>query len=90
MMSCELPYVGGAIAPGLKADFNIIDLANLQLHPPVVIKDLPAGGSRMAQFSSGYVATIVNGEVTYQNGKATGALPGRLVRGNQIKAAAAA
>ncbi|WP_428685469.1 N-acyl-D-amino-acid deacylase family protein [Sphingopyxis sp.] len=70
----------GRIAPGYKADINIIDFNALTLHVPRVAYDLPAGGKRMQQVADGYVATIVSGEITYQDGKHTGALPGRLVR----------
>ena len=73
----------GLLKPGLKADINVIDLARLHLHAPHVSYDLPAGGKRLAQRADGYAATIVSGKVTYRNGKATGALPGRLVRGAQ-------
>jgi N-acyl-D-aspartate/D-glutamate deacylase len=52
--------------------------------------DLPAGGRRLHQRADGYVATIVSGTVTYRNGQATGALPGRLVRGQQVSPQAAA
>ncbi len=71
----------GRLAVGLKADINLIDLARLQVHVPTVAHDLPAGGRRMHQRASGFVATIVAGTVTYRQGVATGALPGRLVRG---------
>ena len=71
----------GQLAVGLKADINLIDLARLQVHVPTVAHDLPAGGRRMHQRASGFVATIVAGTVTYRQGVATGALPGRLVRG---------
>ena len=70
----------GVIAPGMKADINVIDFANLRVRAPEMVKDLPAGGSRLEQRADGYLATIVNGEVTYRNGEATDALPGRLVR----------
>ncbi len=72
----------GRLVPGAKADINLIDLARLQVHVPTVVHDLPAGGRRMHQRASGYVATIVSGTVTYRHGEATGALPGRLVRGS--------
>jgi len=71
----------GRLVPGAKADINLIDLARLQVHVPTVVHDLPAGGRRMHQRASGYVATIVTGTVTYRDGEPTGALPGRLVRG---------
>ena len=73
----------GAIAPGMKADLNVIDLDALELEPPRVAYDLPAHGRRLLQGATGYVATIVSGEVIYENGEKTGALPGRLVRGAQ-------
>lgn len=72
----------GVLAPGYKADVNIIDLANMKLHAPRISHDLPAGGRRLRQHADGYDATIVSGVVTYRNGEPTGALPGRLVRGD--------
>ena len=70
----------GVIAPGFKADVNVIDMDALGLHAPQIHYDLPAGGRRLLQRAEGYVATILSGVVTYRNGEATGALPGRLVR----------
>jgi N-acyl-D-aspartate/D-glutamate deacylase len=70
----------GVIAPGKKADLNVIDLGRLGLEAPVVTRDLPAGGARLLQRARGYVATIVSGEVVSREGEATGALPGRLVK----------
>jgi N-acyl-D-aspartate/D-glutamate deacylase len=71
----------GLIAPGYRADLNVIDYGALALHAPAVAHDLPSGGRRLIQKASGYRATIVAGQVTYRDGEATGALPGRLVRG---------
>ena len=73
----------GVLAPGYKADVNIIDYDRLKLHRPRVEYDLPAGGRRLTQDASGYVATIVNGEVVYRDGEPTGVLPGELVRGTR-------
>lgn len=73
----------GRIAIGLHADLNIIDLDRLALGRPHMVYDLPTGGGRLTQAASGYVATIVAGEVTYRDGVATGNLPGRLVRGTR-------
>ncbi|MFA7670468.1 MAG: amidohydrolase family protein [Burkholderiaceae bacterium] len=70
----------GLLAEGLKADINIIDYDGLRLHPPRPVFDLPAGGRRLTQTAEGYVATMVNGTITYRNGVPTGELPGRLVR----------
>ena len=55
----------------------------LKLHKPEVHFDLPSGGRRLMQYADGYVATIVSGEAIYRDGQATGARPGRLVRGEQ-------
>ena len=71
----------GVIAPGMKADFNLLQADRLGIDLPHLQFDLPAGGKRLMQRSTGYVATIVSGEVVYREGVATGALPGRLVRG---------
>ena len=70
----------GVLAPGLKADVNVIDFDALALERPSMVWDLPAGGRRLLQGARGYAATIVGGQVTYRNGEATGALPGLLVR----------
>ena len=71
----------GEIRAGLRADINVIDYRSLRAHAPEVRYDLPAGGRRLVQRTEGYDATLVAGEVTYRAGLATGALPGRLVRG---------
>jgi N-acyl-D-aspartate/D-glutamate deacylase len=72
----------GVVAPGYKADINVIDYDRLQLRPPEVVYDLPSGGRRLVQRTDGFVATIVSGVPVYRYGEATGALPGRLVRGS--------
>jgi N-acyl-D-amino-acid deacylase len=74
-------YDRGLVKPGLKADINVIDYERLSLHRPKVKRDLPAGGRRLHQTATGYVATIVSGQVTYLNAVSTGSLPGQLVRG---------
>jgi N-acyl-D-aspartate/D-glutamate deacylase len=73
----------GLIAPGYRADLNVIDYGRLSLKAPQVAHDLPAGGRRLIQRADGYVATIVAGQVTYRDGEPTDALPGRLLRGAQ-------
>ncbi len=70
----------GVLAPGMKADINVIDFANLALERPEMVVDLPAGGRRLLQKARGYAATVKAGQITYRNGVATGALPGGLVR----------
>src|SRR3981081_4465318 len=71
----------GRLAPGYRADVNVIDFDRLTARRPQMRHDLPAGGRLLVQPADGYVATLVAGQVTYENGEATGPLPGRLVRG---------
>ena len=71
----------GVIAPGMKADINVIDMDALRILSPQMTFDLPGGGRRMIQRAEGYCATIVSGVVTFENGEPTGAMPGRLIRG---------
>lgn len=73
----------GIIAPGYKADINVIDLDRLRIERPYMIHDLPQGAKRLLQRARGYVATILSGVAVYREGEATGALPGKLVRGAQ-------
>ena len=73
----------GLVAPGCKADLNVIDYDKLRAHAPEVRYDLPAGGRRLVQQTDGYVATILSGVVVHRDGVATGALPGRLIRGGR-------
>ncbi len=73
----------GLLAPGYKADLNAIDFDNLALAPPTMVRDLPAGGKRLVQGARGYLHTVVSGVETYADGEPTGAMPGRLVRGQQ-------
>jgi N-acyl-D-aspartate/D-glutamate deacylase len=73
----------GVVAVGYKADLNVIDYENLRFETPKMVFDLPAEGRRLVQDASGYVATIVSGEIIVENGKPTGVLPGKLVRGPQ-------
>jgi N-acyl-D-aspartate/D-glutamate deacylase len=73
----------GVLAPGYKADINVIDFENLGMHAPRLVFDLPAGGKRLLQPSTGYLHTFVNGVEVCTDGASTGATPGRLVRGAQ-------
>jgi N-acyl-D-aspartate/D-glutamate deacylase len=73
----------GRVAPGQRADLNVIDLPRLRLRPPRMVRDLPAGGQRLLQDVEGYVATFVGGTAIAREGRLTGALPGRLVRGGR-------
>jgi N-acyl-D-aspartate/D-glutamate deacylase len=70
----------GVIAPGMKADLNVIDFDRLALARPYMVHDLPAGGRRLLQAAAGYDMTVVSGVPTFRDGHPTGKLPGRLVR----------
>jgi N-acyl-D-aspartate/D-glutamate deacylase len=73
----------GVLAPGYKADINIIDFAALNVTRPYLRYDLPAGGRRLLQGATGYRHTFVSGAEVASHGEATGELPGRLIRGAQ-------
>ena len=82
-------YDRGVLAPGMKADLNVIDFENLSFTHPEMRFDLPAGGRRLWQGAKGYRATVLSGVVVAENDEPTGELPGRLIRGVQGKASAA-
>jgi N-acyl-D-aspartate/D-glutamate deacylase len=73
----------GLVAPGFKADLNVIDFERLGMSKPRFVFDLPAGGKRLLQPSFGYLHTMVSGVEVAADGEATGETPGRLVRGAQ-------
>ncbi len=73
----------GLLAPGLRADLNVIDMERLQLRRPQLVHDLPGGASRLIQRAEGYMATICAGETTLVEGEDTGARPGALIRGER-------
>jgi N-acyl-D-aspartate/D-glutamate deacylase len=70
----------GLLAPGFKADINVIDFEQLRLLKPEVVYDLPAGGKRLMQRAQGYRHTFVAGCETVRDGEHTGELPGKLLR----------
>jgi N-acyl-D-aspartate/D-glutamate deacylase len=70
----------GRLAPGLRADVNVIDYDRLQVRKPELVHDMPANGRRFVQKVEGYEATIAAGTPTFERGEHTGALPGRLIR----------
>lgn len=76
----------GLLAPGMRADLNLIDLARLGARLPRMAYDLPANMPRLVQQVDGYVATLVRGEVVQENGTATGARPGRVLRSRAASA----
>ena len=76
----------GVLAPGYKADINIVDFDNLSVGRPTVAYDLPAGGRRLVQHSQGYDHTFVSGVEVSAGGLPTGLRPGRLLRGGTTPA----
>jgi N-acyl-D-aspartate/D-glutamate deacylase len=75
----------GTLEPGMKADVNLIDLDAMSLETPHMVYDLPAGMPRLMQGAQGYGASLVSGEIVQENGKETGARPGKIVRGHRSK-----
>jgi N-acyl-D-aspartate/D-glutamate deacylase len=80
----------GLITEGMIADINVIDFDELRLHRPEAVFDLPAGGRRLVQRAEGYEITIKSGEVIFNNGQHSGALPGKLVRRSNAEGASTA
>ncbi|HEY2427454.1 MAG TPA: amidohydrolase family protein [Acidimicrobiales bacterium] len=79
----------GVVAPGYRADLNLVDLPALRLRLPELVFDLPGGARRLVQRADGWRSTIVAGVETVADGEDTGARPGRLVRGARPSPAAA-
>jgi N-acyl-D-amino-acid deacylase len=73
-------YDRGLLRPGMAADIVIFDPDTVRPLPESIVHDFPAGGWRVKEPAQGIMATIVNGEVLIENGKHTGALPGRVLR----------
>jgi N-acyl-D-aspartate/D-glutamate deacylase len=73
----------GTIAPGLRADLNLIAPQRLSVGTPALVRDLPAGGKRFLQKAQGYVGTWVAGVAVQREGQITAARPGQLVRMGQ-------
>jgi N-acyl-D-aspartate/D-glutamate deacylase len=71
----------GVLAEGKAADINVFDLATVSPDLPELVHDLPGGARRLRQTASGFRATVVNGQVLMDNGQATGARAGHLLRG---------
>jgi N-acyl-D-aspartate/D-glutamate deacylase len=70
----------GRIKIGQRADINLIDFDNLQLRPPAIVRDLPAGGRRLVQPATGYIATLVAGRNVCSMSAVTDERPGHLIR----------
>ena len=75
----------GLIAPGMKADVNVIDFDNVRAHAPEMVFDPPEASSGLIQKADGFKHTIVSGEVILEDGQPTGAMPGKIIRGGQLR-----
>jgi N-acyl-D-amino-acid deacylase len=71
----------GLLREGLIADINVLDPASVAPLMPTLEYDLPGGARRLVQKASGFLATMVGGEIILRSGAETGARPGRLLRG---------
>jgi hypothetical protein len=77
----------GLIRPGFAGDLVLFDPARLAVSPVQLVNDFPAGTSRLVFPAEGYHATIVNGRVVVEDGKATGERPGQVLRGGELSGA---
>ncbi|MEE8165717.1 MAG: D-aminoacylase, partial [Myxococcota bacterium] len=77
----------GVLAEGMAADINIFDPDAVEPNLPVLVHDLPGGARRLRQTASGFLATLVNGQVLLEKGEPTGATPGVLLRGPLARSA---
>ena len=73
----------GLLRPGLRANLNLIDYPRLNVRPPRYVHDLPSQAGRLLQDAEGYLATIVGGTITREQGRDTGERPGQLIRGTR-------
>lgn len=73
-------YDRGMLRPGMAADITVFDPETVRPLPEDKVEDFPAGGWRVRELAEGIKCTIVNGEVLLEDGKHTGALPGRIMR----------
>ena len=71
----------GLLRVGMAADVVVFDPDTISAEMPEVVDDLPSGARRLVQRARGMAATVVNGQILLRDGKPTGALPGRLLRG---------
>jgi N-acyl-D-aspartate/D-glutamate deacylase len=74
----------GVLAPGKRADVNLIELSTVGSTFPTIVDDLPGGGSRLLSRGTGYITTIVAGEVTFEGGAHNGIMAGVLARGGRL------
>ena len=73
----------GTLALGMRADVNVFDADKVAEHHPEMVHDLPGGARRFNQRSTGYLATLVNGQINVLNGEHTGLRAGKVLRHRQ-------
>jgi N-acyl-D-amino-acid deacylase len=78
-------YDRGLLRPGMAADITLFDPETVQPLPEDVVHDFPAGGWRIRELAQGIHYTIVNGQVLLEDGRHTGALPGRVLRNTLVQ-----
>ena len=76
----------GLVRTGYRADLVVFDESRIRPAMPTVESDLPGGARRLVQKAEGIAATVVNGQVTLEEGQPTGNLPGALLRGPAARA----
>jgi N-acyl-D-aspartate/D-glutamate deacylase len=74
----------GVLSPGKRADVNLIALSEIGSTFPTIVDDLPGGGSRLLSRGTGYVTTVVAGEVAFEGGAHNGTMAGALARGGRL------
>ena len=74
----------GVVAPGMKADLNVIDFDRLGFSRASMAYDLPTGARRLVQRGQGYAMTVASGVPIVEDDEFTGELPGRLVRAGRL------
>ncbi len=74
----------GCLREGLAADILVYDLEKLAVKPTEILHDVPPNNWRRVQGAEGYRWIMVNGDVSFEDGEATGSLPGKLIRCNQL------
>jgi len=76
----------GWLREGMPADIIVYDLEKLAVRPMETLHDLPDGDWRRVQKADGYNFIIINGQITFENGICSGALPGKVLRSYEMGA----
>ena len=78
-------YDRGLLRPGMAADITMFDPATVKCGHETVVHDFPGGAWRIKESAEGIFGTVVNGQVLYEEGKYTGALPGKVLRNSHYE-----